>query len=174
MFITNSFLENVIQCEVLYSKQILKADHFPVVTVCEMAVTRNEEVKGNFQEVDWERFEEELGRRLERVGKGKIRMREEVEEQLDAVMEVLERMVEVEVPERWVVTGMKRWWSKELTEMKMRARVLGRELFRLADVEGHQVHEAFRLARNAYSQAIKDTKQKHWEGWLEGVDARTV
>ena len=62
VFITDSFHEKVIQCEALYSEQIPKADHFPVVTVYKTAVVRNEEVKGrNFRKVDWVRFKEELG-----------------------------------------------------------------------------------------------------------------
>ena len=175
VFVTSLFRSNVIQCEALHSKQLPKADHFPIVTTCQMRVARNDkEVGRNFRKVDWAAFEEELGRRLEGVSTEEIGRREEVEERLGRVMEALKGAVEKVVPVRRETTGMKRWWLKELTELRMKVRALGRELHRVAEIEGHQAHKAFRQARKIYGQAIRDTKRKHWEEWLGSMDTKSI
>lgn len=97
-----------------------------------------------------------------------------MEERLEEVMQALQKAVEEMVPVRRELLGMKRWWMKELMEMWMRSRALGRESWKVIDIEGHSAHEAFRQARNEYSQAIKDTKRWHWEEWLATVDVRSI
>ncbi|KAG5729755.1 hypothetical protein E4T56_gene950, partial [Termitomyces sp. T112] len=103
-----------------------------------------EEGGRNLKKVDWREFEEELGRQLEGIPTERIERREEVEEWLEGVMEVLRRTVEAIVPERQMSTFAKRWWSKELREMRVKTKALGRALDKVIHIEGHQVHEEYR------------------------------
>ncbi|KNZ81996.1 hypothetical protein J132_09063 [Termitomyces sp. J132] len=102
IFITDTFYKNVTQCKMLYSDQLPKADNFPIVMRCEERLGRN------YKEVNWADFEEELGRNLEGVRKGRIQFKEEVETRLDAVMGALEKIVEAKVLVRRKMTRMKR------------------------------------------------------------------
>ncbi|KAG5733033.1 putative 115 kDa protein in type-1 retrotransposable element [Termitomyces sp. T112] len=89
-------------------------------------------------------------------------------------MRALEGAVTATVPVRKESTGMKRWWTKDLTAMRRRVRAMGRESYRVKDIGDHPAHEAFQRARNDYGQAIRDTSRRHWEGWLESVDAKSI
>ncbi|KNZ75215.1 hypothetical protein J132_03936, partial [Termitomyces sp. J132] len=145
VFITHSLREQVMRCKVLRSKTPLNTNHFLIVMELGLETEASREEGGrNFKKVDWREFEEELGRQLEGIPTERIERREEVEEWLEGVMEVLRRTVEAIVPERQMSTFAKRWWSKELREMRVKTKALGRALDKVIHIEGHQVHEEYR------------------------------
>lgn len=175
VFVTDSLQDRIIRCEVQRHDQCPRADHFPIVTTIDAKADEHEEEVGwNFRKVEWDEFEEELGRQLEGIPRTRIGTKEEMEERLGDIMDALTRTVEAKVQRRRGSPYTKRWWSEELSRMRARARKLGRESWRRIADANHPIHEDFRRARNDYGQAIKDEKRRHWEEWLEQVDTKTV
>lgn len=175
VFAMHTLAEHVIRCEVMRSDTPPGTDHFPVLTVLDLTPEVSTEGRGrNFRRVNWEEFEEELGKQLEGVAVGRIESKEEMEQRLGEVMEALRRTVEAKVLERWETMYAKRWWTEELSAMRQRVKRLGRESERVIHIRGHRTHEDFRRARNDYSQAIKRVKKAHWEKWLDEVNAKTI
>jgi hypothetical protein len=72
----------------------------------------------NFQEVDWERFKDELKKQL---GVLDLPMVINNQDQLDnccqCLMEAIQKTIENEVPKTKIMPKSKRWWTKELTTL---------------------------------------------------------
>ena len=64
----------------------------------------------------------------------------------------------------------KRWWTKELSNLKKHKERLARRSYRRRAEDKDPIHEEFRLAQNRYSAAIQRTKDEHWMEWLETLD----
>ncbi|KAG5351149.1 hypothetical protein C0989_007719 [Termitomyces sp. Mn162] len=95
----------------------------------EAAVGRREEEKDwNFREINWEGFEKDFGEQLERIPKTRVNLKEEIEERLDRIMDTLKKTVEAKVQRRQETPYGKRWWNKDMSRMRAKAQVLGREL----------------------------------------------
>ena len=68
----------------------------------------------------------------------------------------------------------KRWWTKELANLKRDKEQLARRSYRRRAVNEDPIHEEFRQARNKYSMAIRKTKEEHWVDWLETLDEEGI
>jgi hypothetical protein len=69
---------------------------------------------------------------------------------------------------------LKRWWSKELAALKKVKEKLARKSYERRAVDEDPIHEAFRQARNNYSEVIRTTKAEHWTERLESLDGEEV
>jgi len=67
-------------------------------------------------------------------------------------------------------TKSKRWWTKELLQLRTCANKLERTVYKLRGDPKHRVHEEHKAAKNKYHNAIKVTKQQHWRDWLEKAE----
>lgn len=82
----------------------------------------------------------------------------------------------------------KRWWSKELAQMRTwvrtlalgrlmrtRVRTLAKKAYKLRErILDHPVHEQYRLVRNKYGDKIDTAKKDHWEEWVVNTEAMTM
>jgi hypothetical protein len=86
-----------------------------------------------------------------------------------AIADVIDEVVPVAA----VCPKSKRWWSKELKDVRVKARWWGKiaKKYKIVD---HLSHEEFRRARNDYGQSIKLSKKGFWENWLEKVSREQV
>ena len=61
------------------------------------------------------------------------------------------------------------WWTKEIGELRVKYRKLGRKASRYKDQPEHRIHMEHKEAHRIYDKAIKYNKKHHWRDWLEKV-----
>ena len=94
--------------------------------------------------------------------------------QLSVLTEAIQSTMH-EVVLRWHPSPhSKRWWSRELTELKKRKNKLSNTSYYFWALPDHLVHEEHRAIRSKYSTAISNTKWEHWTAFLEGLSYSEV
>ena len=61
----------------------------------------------------------------------------------------------------------KRWWSKELTQMKKDSNHLNHLSYKFRALPDHLCHKASKTSRNKLADTIFKAKREHWQNWLE-------
>ena len=150
----------------------LKTDHMPIISVLGIEPERILHVdKYNFKLTDWEEFKRTLANELADMQSGdELTSEEKFFEQINKLDAAINVAIKEHVPVMRSSPYMKRWWTKELTDMKKSKERLARKSYRKIAVDEDPIHEEFRQVRNDYSLAIRRTKQGHWTEWLETLD----
>jgi len=129
-----------------------------------------EEARRNFREVGWGVFEEELAKRLEEeMGKGEIDDDDDFEREVETLVKVVNEIIEEQVPEAKQVPASKRWWGKELGELKRKLNRSRSEVEKYRALPEHHSHAEARQLANKFKDTIEDTKVEHWDNYLEKV-----
>lgn len=74
------------------------------------------------------------------------------------------------VPITKICDKLKRWWTKELSQMRKHANKLGRISFSQKDNAAHTIHEEHKKAVKVYEKTLTATKKQHWRDWLKKAD----
>ena len=120
VFTSEHTLEVIEQCEALPEEQGLNTDHFPIVTNLNLALTiaPRKEVR-NYHEVEWKIFRDKLQSRLAKQGiLNFIKMQSELDRNCAELTRALQETIEEVVPKARIGPHAKRWWTKELTEIR--------------------------------------------------------
>ncbi|CUA67582.1 putative RNA-directed DNA polymerase from transposon BS [Rhizoctonia solani] len=176
VFVSATLAKTLIACDVAATSRPPCTDHFPIVTTLDTDPAEAPRiVKPNFKKTDWPRFRQVLKEGLEALpGLRRVRSQEELDRRVDDLMEVIYEAVRVSTPDLKLCVWSKRWWSSELSAHRKATRSLAARSFRARYDKENPVHEDYRVHRNRYSQAIKETKRKHWELFLEELDEETM
>jgi len=134
-------------------------------------------IRRNFRATNWAEFGETLKEKMGKLEEPReFRMGER--EAFERVREALERVVMETINEKVPISlsapHTKRWWTRELSQMKATMQKLAQKSAQ-ASLEGNNpIHESYRRCRNDYAQAIKNTKRDHWEDWLENLEGDEI
>ena len=93
-----------------------------------------------------------------------------VDNVINAIQNAVKTTIKVSKPSRY----SKRWWSKELDDMRKHKNKLSSRAYRHKDDPGHNAHVELREYRNKYNSAIDAAKQTHWKNFLEEADEHTL
>ena len=172
IFCSATLLDTFITCNTNPQQQQQKTDHMPILSCLEVVPPRTDfEAKYNFKLTNWEEFcetlEASLGTLPEPEELTTVAQFHTTIEQLDLVIKAV---IEKHVPMSKHSLYSKRWWSKELAELKKKKEKLARKLYERRAADGDPIHKIFRQARNDYSLAIRKAKANHWAEWLESLD----
>jgi len=178
VFCSADMLQSFLLCDVDPIQRPANTDHFPVLSIIDIVPSvAKERQRRNYRETDWETFRKVLKEKLEgleeprefRMGERMAfeRARKELER---VVMETIEEQVPMSKPS----PHSKRWWTRELSQMKAAMQRLARQSRRAQRDRSKPIHEEYRRKRNDYAQAIKETKRDHWDEWLENLDDEEV
>ena len=74
---------------------------------------------------------------------------------------VIKAVIKKHVPMSKHSPHSKRWWSKELAELKKKKEKLARKSYERWVVDGDPIHKTFHQARNDYLMAICEAKANH-------------
>ena len=125
----------------------------------------------NFQYVNWEDFRDELQKQLDKAWKpARISNQAQLNEHCEELTNTLQEAIQAIVLAIEIMPKSKRWWTKELSQLRTRANKLGRATYNLRGDLDHGAHKEHKAAKNKYQNAIKATKQQHWREWLEKVE----
>ena len=169
VFITEHTMETLTQCEALPTEQGLNTDHFPIITNLDIEVelTPKKEIS-NYRDVDWKEFRETLERKISTWGVPKfIRSQEMLNKECDRLTVALQETIDKVVPS--VILGLqaKRWWTKELTNLRKNMLKSRRKACKARGKPGSPIWEQFKEARRDFGRELERTKKNHWRDWLE-------
>ncbi|OSC98666.1 hypothetical protein PYCCODRAFT_1344536, partial [Trametes coccinea BRFM310] len=152
VFCTKGVRGCLLQCLVRPELRPLRTDHYPIHTVFQFPVAAAPpRPRRDYRQVDWEVFERSLAERLAaRAFPPVIESTGTFDRTLEALMHDLQDTIEEHVPLTPHTPYAKRWWSKELTEMRKKKERLARESHRRKADATHPVHDEYRRFRNRY------------------------
>ena len=145
--------------------------------------------KFNFRKADWKKFAEELStetaknsklhcqsKGLDLYTKGGVETPPNVVNLLETAAAELTgcilRAAKKSIPHIKQGLRSKPWWSSELKDLRKNM-IQAQQTLRCYP-EQENVREGYRNARNAYFKTIKNSKQNHWNTFLENEDTKTI
>jgi hypothetical protein len=83
---------------------------------------------------------------------------------------VIQGTIEANVSKIEIIGKTKRWWTKELMQLRKKANKTGRQSYKRRTDPAHDVHEMHNRAVKDYRKTLEYTKRNHWRDWLEKAD----
>src|SRR6266481_1308585 len=151
-------------------------DHVPVLTTLSFSIlSKTEEWQWNFRDVDWGDFREELAKQLCLIpGPCPLLTNTQFQRAVSDLTQAIQATIELKVPVPWPSPHARRWWSKELSQLKKAMNRLGSQSYKYRAVTDHPVHKAYRVTRGRYGDEIKYAKKEHWRTFLEGIKGKEL
>lgn len=151
-------------------------DHVPILTSFELHIP-NVDVRPsrNFNNVDWKGFNRTLKAILSSFPTNEPIVSEpEFQRIAKGVLDAILTTIEEHVPTSHPCPHAKRWWTRELSQMREHAAKLASDSYKARALTDHLSHEKYRVQRNKYTEAIKQTKYDHWLDWLENINSEEI
>jgi len=172
VFLSDHSLDLLISCDTETRFRSTKTDHLPIITKLNLTIPTSPPASfRNFRDVDWLDFRDNLSRRLSTLDvPSPIRNQERLDSNCKALTEVILETVKDCVPSSVLCAKSKRWWTKELTQMRRNMNKLGRQSYKLRNNPAHPVHKEHTDAEKLYDRTLERTKRQHWRDWLERAE----
>ena len=172
VFLSEHSLDALISCEVVTNDLSPNTDHLPIVTNLDLVVARAPAKQvSNFRNVDWEKFRETLEEQLQDFGLPRaIKDQGELDTECVRLTNALQITIKREVPTSNLGPMSRRWWTKELTDLRRKASKIGRKASKYKDNPNNPLHAESAKAKKEYDKAIEYNKKHHWRDWLEKAD----
>jgi ribonuclease HI/exonuclease III len=172
VFLTDHSSELLISCDTQVDQRGIKTDHLPILTELSLPmVTAPEESYANFREVDWESFHQVLEGQLSILPPAQaIETQSQLDLSCEQLTEAIQKTIQEQVPVTVITPKSKRWWTKELSQLRKNANKLGRKAHGLRSEEAHTIHAEYAKAAKRYDSILKSTKKQHWRDWLEKAE----
>lgn len=169
VFVTEHTIDRILICEARLGDRGLNTDHVPIVTRVDASLGRNKTTKThNFRNVDWDEFRKVMEAQLTGLGfPRRLANQIEVTRECDRLTKAIQETISNVVPYTTVCPHSKRWWTKEVKDLRKKFRKIGREASKCRNSPEHAVHVEFREVRKIYNKSIKYNKRHHWRDWLE-------
>jgi hypothetical protein len=124
---------------------------------------------------DWKDFKEELAIRLTDIPlPTSLTTEDEFQAAVNNLTSTLQDVIRTTVPVSRPCPHSKRWWSKELSDLKKRKNKLSGISYKYRAVPDHPSHEQHKAACNHYGDAIVKAKEQHWVDFLEEAEERDL
>jgi len=153
-----------------------KADHLPIITVIELPIARTSSPPSHdFHSIDFDEFNTTLKAHLDRESPATlINSKEEFDEKVDSLTSIIQQTIYdlALMKKPWPFS--KRWWTKELTELKKVKNRISYEAHKLRDIIGHPTIEEHKCVSREFTKAIDDTASAHWIDWLETISPQQI
>jgi len=160
VFLSTHSNEALISCDTLPGQRGINTDHLPILTELKLEVaSRLTEAIQNFRAVNWEDFKLELQKQLDKTPKPTcITNQVQLDARCKELTDALQEAIRTEVPTDEPTSKSKRWWTKELSLLRVHANKLGRMAYKLRGIPDHRIHKDHKIAKKKYQNTIKVTK----------------
>ena len=172
VFLSEHSSELLISCDTETRFRSINTDHLPIVTKLSLESPSSPPSSlPNFRDVDWSEFRENLSRRLAPLGDpAPILNQDRLNASCDSLTEAIQESIKDCVPSSVICAKSKRWWTKELTQMRRNMNKLGRQSYKLRNNPAHPAHSEHLEAEKLYDRTLDRTKRQHWRDWLERAE----
>lgn len=171
MFITEDSVDAVTACGTLIDHRGINTDHVPVLTELNLGLVTNEvRPLPNFRDVDWDEFRKALAINLGLEPEGQIINQRQLDVRCTNLTEAIQSAIRKQVPVTEITSKSKRWWTKELTQMRKQSNKLGRKAYERRYELEHKVHAQRKEVAKRYESNLEYNKKHHWRDWLEKLE----
>ena len=169
VFCTDHSTDTIISCTTDPGQKGPKTDHVPILTKLDLEATQAPgQGTKNYRDVIWEEFEESLENRLAQLPPpSPIATEEEFQRTAKSLDSILREVVDEHVPSSKPCPHTRRWWSKELTDLKKKTNRLSRQSYKFRALPDHACHTESKDAEKKLVNEIFKAKREHWQSWLE-------
>lgn len=169
VFCTDHSTEAITSCTTDPGQRGPRTDHVPILTVLDLEIPLAPETSArNHREVIWEEFDDYLKDHLAQLPPlAPIVTEVDFQRVTKNLDQVLRDVVEVHVPRSRPCPHSRRWWTKELMELKKKANTLSRQSFKFRALPDHPCHRECKDTNNRLVNEVFKTKKEHWRDWLE-------
>jgi ribonuclease HI len=173
---SHNAISPVITCDVNPSRRPPCADHLPIISILELPVARSSAPPlRNFREADFVKLNEALDTRLKRDSPAiHISTKEEFHDKVNLLMDIIQQTVAEHVPETKPCPYTKRWWTKELSDLKNAKNRLSNKAHKFRDIIDHPDKIKHKEAVNAFAETLEQTVKSHWVDWLENASTKDI
>jgi hypothetical protein len=124
---------------------------------------------------DWKIFKEELVARLIDIPlPTTLTTDDDFQTAVESLTSTLQDVIRTTVPVSRPCPHSKKWWNKELSDLKKRKNKLSGISYKFRAIPDHPSHEQHKAVRNQYGDAIVKAKEQHWVDFLEDVEEREL
>ena len=165
--------ENIVtSCDTQPDHWGINTDHLPILTVLNLKADIVEDAEiPNFRSVDWGDFRKELSAKLAKLAPpAPIANQRQLDESCASLTKAIQYTIEAQVPVTELTSKSKRWWTKELTQLRQSTNKLGRQAYNRRHDPEHAIHRAHVAAVKNYRKILEQTKRQHWRDWLEKAE----
>ena len=172
VFVSEHSVNMVTSCNTRADLRGINTDHLPILMELNLDIGTNEaEPHLNFRDIDWDDFAKELGKRLSALEPvTQIITQRHLDHCCNDLTKAIQGTIEEMVPSTDPTPKSKRWWTKELTQLRSHANKLGRLSYARRDMPEHMIYTVHKEAAKRYDKVLQYTKKQHWRDWLERVD----
>ena len=153
-----------------------QADHLPISIVLDLLVCRAEATPlFNMVDTDFAAINKNLAESIaDQCPPMEISTQAELNMAVDALVNAIQEMLTQHVPCNKPCPYMKRWWSRELSDLKAEKNKSSNRAYRLQGIPDHPVHTKHKEAAHRLSNCIDTTKRKHWSDWQERATSNNI
>jgi endonuclease/exonuclease/phosphatase family metal-dependent hydrolase len=143
VFLSDHSMDALVTCEAKLNENLIRTDHVPIITELDLSVTRAPTRHcANFKEVDWDKFRADLRARLPLLGPAiPITSQQALTEECGKLTLTIQKTIDTEVPEVEICPHSKRWWTKELTQLRRKTHKLGRKASKHKERPDDPIHD---------------------------------
>ncbi|KZP20757.1 hypothetical protein FIBSPDRAFT_741712, partial [Athelia psychrophila] len=153
VWVDDALLNGVISCKVDPGQRPTKTDHLPMTLQLDLTPARIEtEEKFDWRATPWKDFSEAMATEVRKLRTAPIRNIRELESAIKELDEIMIRVRDSHVPKVKPSIYTKRWWSRELSEIRGEVRRLAKKVYLKvrAGLMADPVHEEHRKKRAEY------------------------
>ena len=126
--------------------------------------------KANFADLN-----EKLRTHLEmRSPAARINRREDIDGAAESLVSIIKETIEEEIPLSKPSPYAKRWWTKELTELKKEKNRISNLSYKQHGLPDAPIHAMHKEATRKLCHRIDEVKKEHWSNWLEEASPRDI
>ncbi|PPQ78944.1 hypothetical protein CVT25_002395, partial [Psilocybe cyanescens] len=173
---TEGLLERIVRCDVDGFLQPPGTDHFPIVTIVDIPQSRTTAPPSlNFRMTDWKEFKTLLTTKITELPEpGIIQTKEELQETATALTTAIQLTIEAIVPINKPCPNSKRWWNRELSDIRKAMNKLSRTSYRYRAIPDHPSHTEHTEKAKEYGKAMDKAKIQHWREFLEDAVTKDI
>ncbi|KAG2051759.1 hypothetical protein BDR06DRAFT_889056, partial [Suillus hirtellus] len=151
VFGTERLAEVVISCNTDPGQRGPRTDHVPIQLVLDLrAAKTNDTPSKNWKDTEWDDFNKHLAGILEASPPRPLASAEEFQQAAKTLTDAITRTIEECVPQSKPSPHSKRWWSRELTNMRQQVNDLSRQAYQLRGLPNHPCHEDLKTLKKRY------------------------
>jgi hypothetical protein len=175
VFGTENTADAIISCTTEPSLRGPKTDHLPILTVLDLEVPRAVVTpRRNWRDVDWKKFNKDLNTSLAPLPPLPLASAEEFQAMARHLTQAITVTMENVVPHSKPCPHSKRWWTRDLSNLRQQVNQLSRKAYQMRGLPLHPCHEELKLLKNEYANEISSTKKQHWTDWLEDIEGNDL
>ena len=172
VFVSDHSESILLSCDTLPDHRGINTDHLPILTELNLKADIMEDAEIlNYRNVDWGDFRKKLSVKLvDLAPPAPIASQRQLNDSCASLTKAIQRTIEEQVPVTELTSKSKRWWTKELTQLRQATNKLGRQSYSRRHDPEHAVHREHDEAARNYRRILEQTKKHHWRDWLEKAE----